>query len=500
MYGVVFMGVETGQINSILSTSGAQNKVLAAITRGSEILVSGGKWAEGVETLVADLGSATGVSRVWVCRNIDVVDNSVVQDAIFSWDSKRDFALKGISFFSRYKVDPAGSDGQFKVVQSRREGEFQKVTTRNLDSSNFKDQLELQQVVSMLSLPIFVQGEWWGTIGFDSCEHEIDWDAEHIALLQIAAHLIANVIVQDRLAAQDKQFDILQRMTGCSTWRFSFSSKKIWCTSEIFTALPSKTFNRYLSIREFLRLLHPNCRNNIIPALKKLFVEESEEMSVDIRVRTDSGSYRWIELRGTVDKGKDGIPKQFAGIALDITGRKEEENRLRHEAGTDPLTGVYNRRRVTDVIQQQLGKQNDSEPFSLLVIDLDHFKKVNDEYGHEVGDQVLRHFVQICKGCLRFNDQLGRIGGEEFIIILPAADATASSEIAHRIRDKFERSPYIAGDNQISNTVSIGAVTCENFAATQKQLYKLADDALYAAKRAGRNNVVHQGVVAVDSI
>lgn len=493
------MGVETGQINRILSATDAQNRLLAVIARGSEILVSGGRWAEGVKALVADLGHAIGVSRVWVCRNIEVVDNAVVQDAIFSWDAKSDFSLKGTSLFSRYKVDPGGSIGQSKVVQSRREGEFQKVTTRDLEPSNFRDLLELQQVVSMLSLPIFVQGEWWGTIGFDDCEREIDWETEHIALLQITAHLISDVIVQDRLTARDRQFDILQRMTGCSTWRFSFSSKKIWCTSEIFTPLASKTFNRYLSLREFLRLLHPICHKNFIPTIKELFISGKDEISLDVRVRTDSGSYRWVELRGAIDKSKDGVPRQFAGIALDITGRKEEENRLRHEAGTDPLTGVHNRRRIADVIQRLLGEGSDHQPFSLLFIDLDYFKKVNDQYGHEVGDQILRHFVHVCKGCLRFNDHLGRIGGEEFIIILPAADATASSEIAHRIRDKFENSPYKAGENLISTTVSIGVVTCENFNATQKELYKLADDALYAAKRAGRNNVVHQGVVGFES-
>jgi diguanylate cyclase (GGDEF)-like protein len=160
----------------------------------------------------------------------------------------------------------------------------------------------------------------------------------------------------------------------------------------------------------------------------------------------------------------------------------------RSAANTDPLTGLLNRRGFTECARNLCAQYARHRPIALLMFDLDHFKSINDRFGHAVGDEVLRVFAQVTTAHLRASDMIGRLGGEEFAAILPA-DRDQAAMIAERIRAAFEVAGVAVDRHTIGATVSIGAALSNAPVTNIEALLLLADKALYQAKAAGRNRV-----------
>ncbi len=167
-------------------------------------------------------------------------------------------------------------------------------------------------------------------------------------------------------------------------------------------------------------------------------------------------------------------------------------SKLSTQAITDELTGLANRRHFVDCLQPYLDQAKDGTEFSICLLDLDHFKQINDRYGHTAGDLVLQRFAETAKQCLRKNDLLARYGGEEFILFLPRADKYAAMECAERIRAEFAKVVFHELPDSPSFTLSVGvtifAPKCDHMKS--ENLISRADAALYNAKQRGRNQVV----------
>jgi diguanylate cyclase (GGDEF)-like protein len=160
---------------------------------------------------------------------------------------------------------------------------------------------------------------------------------------------------------------------------------------------------------------------------------------------------------------------------------------MRFEATHDFLTRVWNRLAIFEILQNELGRfQREGRPFSIILADLDHFKKVNDTYGHPVGDEVLRESIRRIKGSLRSYDSIGRYGGEEFLIVLPETDEKEIIGIAERLRTALSGRPIHILGNDIHLTMSLGVVTVHSQSGLD-QLITEADSALYSAKHSGRD-------------
>jgi diguanylate cyclase (GGDEF)-like protein len=192
--------------------------------------------------------------------------------------------------------------------------------------------------------------------------------------------------------------------------------------------------------------------------------------------RVAAFSQKHVELLGFIAKT----------MALDV-----ENIRLRRVAVTDPLTGAYNReflqQRLPQAIELALQRE---EPLAVAMIDIDHFKKVNDSFGHAVGDRVLTEVAARLRGTIRGDDQLVRYGGEEFIVLLPRADIAKAFEVGERLRSRFVDDPIALEDRTIAVRLSIGvAQHMGGPSETATRLIERADLALYAAKSNGRNRV-----------
>ncbi|MDR5873539.1 diguanylate cyclase [Halomonas sp. CUBES01] len=180
---------------------------------------------------------------------------------------------------------------------------------------------------------------------------------------------------------------------------------------------------------------------------------------------------------------------------FDLTERKQLEEKLLAQAMTDPLTGVFNRRYLQSQATNEISRGlRSNTPLSLITIDIDHFKRINDEYGHDAGDEVLKRLTTVVSGLLRQEDLLCRVGGEEFAILLPNTAISQAEQIAERIRttiDTHEVTIEHEGDHQTLHiTASFGVTHVELNETTLKAALKRADKGLYEAKETGRNRIV----------
>ena len=171
---------------------------------------------------------------------------------------------------------------------------------------------------------------------------------------------------------------------------------------------------------------------------------------------------------------------------------QQKADELLRVSRTDALTGLDNRR----YLEERLGEAFEharrlSEPFALLMVDLDHFKSVNDTYGHQAGDTILQQLAEVLRGQAREIDRIGRYGGEEFMLLLPGTTLHAAERLAERVRHAVEAHTFTFPGGTLHRTLSAGVAAWPHARlATPDALVKAADDALYVAKETGRNRVV----------
>lgn len=179
------------------------------------------------------------------------------------------------------------------------------------------------------------------------------------------------------------------------------------------------------------------------------------------------------------------------GMTQDISARKALEEELLRLAASDPLTGLSNRRGFFEGAARMLGMaQRCGSPLSMIMLDIDHFKAVNDAYGHDAGDAVLRAVAERLRQSLRVSDLAGRVGGEEFAVLCPGTDLAGGVELAERLRQALEEMVVAADCRAVRVTASFGVAECRcGRDAAPSACLTRADRALYAAKRGGRNRV-----------
>ena len=164
---------------------------------------------------------------------------------------------------------------------------------------------------------------------------------------------------------------------------------------------------------------------------------------------------------------------------------------LQNMADTDVLTGLLSRRAFIDRMKRILSRaQHDNTALSFLVLDIDNFKNINDTYGHFTGDELLKKYADVMKGCFRSEDIIGRLGGEEFAIAISNIDNAAAVKVAERLRSEIENVSILCNDKPVSTTISIGIADLHKNVNGYETLFREADAALYRAKNMGRNRII----------
>ncbi len=215
-------------------------------------------------------------------------------------------------------------------------------------------------------------------------------------------------------------------------------------------------------------------------------VQRRTPLAIQLRLRQPDGSLRWAATRAQPEPCDDG-GTLWHGVMVDVSHQVAHENHLRELSDTDDLTGLANRRRLMQRLEEEMSRaRRHGYLLSLLLLDLDHFKRVNDTWGHLKGDQVLRDIATLCHATLRQEDVVARLGGEELAILLPMTPLTDAMRLAERLRQRIADHDF--GLDRRVVTASLGAAEYRH-GDTLETLIERADQGLYVAKDEGRNRV-----------
>lgn len=215
---------------------------------------------------------------------------------------------------------------------------------------------------------------------------------------------------------------------------------------------------------------------------EKLLKGEIPYFSLEKRYIKRDGSLVWVYTTVTKMSGDEGEDDFLIGIVQDITSQKD--------ADLDSLTGLYNRRHMMTRIQDEINRsKRNKKGFTLALADIDFFKNINDDYGHDCGDEVLQTIAELMKETVRLSDSIGRWGGEEFLILLPETDIESARIIAERIRESVEKEIFSYEGHEFMLTMTLG-LAAYNDKISIKEMIKSADLALYEGKKLGRNIVI----------
>lgn len=223
-------------------------------------------------------------------------------------------------------------------------------------------------------------------------------------------------------------------------------------------------------------------------------VESGSPQSIDKEVFVPKLG-KWFIVRGRVLQSKGVKPNHYVGVIFDNTERRNYRKKLEHLSTTDELTGLKNRRYFFEHFNREIIHYSRSHSrFTLALFDLDHFKAINDTYGHITGDRVLKHFSNLVYQEVRPYDLVARYGGEEFVVLFPDICKTEASNIVNRIKVRLKENPCIFEDRLISYTFSCGIGDSNELGlCTEKEFVSIIDERLYKAKNSGRNLIITGG-------
>lgn len=265
-----------------------------------------------------------------------------------------------------------------------------------------------------------------------------------------------------------------------------FNPLKVQALGYSMEELPERVTYRFFTDR-----LHPEDYQGAMDAMTSHMEGKASVYECEYRIQAKDGSYVWFYDRGKItQRDANGKPEFVAGIVFDISAKKEKEQHLIHknellktQSMTDVLTGIRNRRAIMEELEMRINQALfNNSPLSIVLFDIDHFKKINDDYGHQHGDVILNIVATIISELTRDIDSVGRYGGEEFLVVLPNTDMSKAVIIAERIREAVQ------GINlPQKNGVTISGGVAVLSGETSAELINKADMKLYEAKNDGRN-------------
>jgi len=328
---------------------------------------------------------------------------------------------------------------------------------------------------------------WIETIKSPVCNEQ----GEIVGITGIARNVTDRKRAFDELAKSEAKYRELVQSAKSIILRFD-ASGRITFFNEFAQSFFGYTEQEILG-RNLLQTILPlveSSGRDLVAMIKDLLANPDKYPTNENENIRKNGERVWMSWTNRALYNEQGQLTEILSIGNDITQLKRTEAKLVELATTDPLTGLFNRRHFWEVCKREIERiRRYGSMSSLLMIDVDHFKLVNDTYGHDIGDQVLQSLAGLCRKTYREIDIIGRIGGEEFAVLLPETDLANAASAAHRLVRGVGQASISAGEHSIKITVSVGVAMAVDESADLEKLFKHADLALYAAKARGRNRV-----------
>jgi diguanylate cyclase (GGDEF)-like protein/PAS domain S-box-containing protein len=276
--------------------------------------------------------------------------------------------------------------------------------------------------------------------------------------------------------ADDYMFCVLDGLGRVTDWNSSGEAMTGWTAAEIVG-------------RSFAVLYPPDAAlGDALSDRLRRAARDGWDLDEGWRLRRDGTRYYGNCMVSVLDE--DGPRRSFLLVARDVTVRRHAADELKRLATTDHLTGVTNRARFFELAEEEIERaRHTGRPLSLLMIDADRFKAINDAHGHLVGDEALKGLARACGEELRVVDVLARLGGEEFAVLMPSCDAGMAAVVAERVRRAVSASPMPSAAGPLPLTASLGVAELRPEDRGVEDVLRRADRALYAAKAGGRDRV-----------
>ncbi|HZX26396.1 MAG TPA: diguanylate cyclase [Telluria sp.] len=291
-------------------------------------------------------------------------------------------------------------------------------------------------------------------------------------------------------ASAEERWRLALKATGDGVWDCDMLGRTAQLSPRAQTILGVERAE-IACLDEILDLLaHPRDADGVRAALQAHIAGARPDFESEFRIRRRDGSWAWVQARGRiVERGADG-PRRMVGTFANIDARKAKEAHIRRLAQHDALTGLPNRLRLHDKLRQRIDEARRSgRPFAVLYFDLDGFKPVNDAHGHHVGDALLKLVAARMRAALRRHDLLARVGGDEFVALLPDVDARTAAGIGENVIAAFAQ-PFHTDGLSLPLGCSVGLALYPDHGTDPEQLLQHADAAMYAAKTSGRGQLI----------
>jgi diguanylate cyclase (GGDEF)-like protein/PAS domain S-box-containing protein len=295
-----------------------------------------------------------------------------------------------------------------------------------------------------------------------------------------------------RLRVTAERLELALEGSNVALWDTDLATGKVYLSEAWAALLGAPPGETQTTLLELMSLLHPEDLEAVRSASHEILKGARGEYAVEHRVRTLCGEWKWILSRGRVtERSPSGLAQRMVGTNVDITERKRAEETIRHLAQYDVLTGAANRSLFHDRMRGALARsRRRGSLLALVYLDIDHFKPVNDSFGHSAGDAVLKEVAARLRACVRETDTVARLGGDEFVLLLEDLGArTDALQVAEKILVAMSE-PLNCEGLALPFSVSMGLSFAANGEMSPDEVLKRADRALYEAKAAGRGRYI----------
>lgn len=296
-------------------------------------------------------------------------------------------------------------------------------------------------------------------------------------------------LVEQALRESEERYALAVRGANDGIWDWNYRINAIYVSPRWRSMLGLPETDLPIQPNTWLERVHPDDLAGLQAQILAHYQGKIPHLEHEYRIRHEDGRYRWVLARGLAIRDAAGRAYRMAGSLTDITERKAAEERLLYGAFHDILTGLANRALFMDRLGRlvERARRRPDALYALLFLDLDHFKVVNDRFGHLAGDRLLASIATRLESCVRPHDTVARLGGDEFAILLAdIAHVSDATRVADRILHELER-PFKVDENEVTATVSIGIAISSSGYKRPDDILRDADIALYRAKALGRN-------------